>query len=252
MSKIYLSVVIPSYNEMVNLQKGVLDKVGHFLQKKFDQKGFEVMVVDDGSDDGSREFVEQFIRKNKNFNLIKNSHTGKAGAVTSGILAAKGEIVLFTDMDQATPIKEIDKLLPYFSDWDIVAGSRNNQRKGSPFSRIIMARGFMLLRTIILGLRGISDTQCGFKAFKKEAAQKLFGKINMLHHGFQTVSGSAVTAGFDVELLYLAQKLGYRIKEVPVNWLYVETRRVSPVRDSIDGLIDLLRIKYNDIKGLYD
>lgn len=241
---------------MVNLQKGVLDKVEHFLSKNPAFGGaYEVIVVDDGSDDGSREFVEEFVKNNPKFKLIKNPHTGKAGAVTAGMLVAKGEIVLFTDMDQATPIEEVDKLLPFFNlpegGYDIVIGSRNSQRRGAPFSRIIMARGMMFLRSIIVGVKGISDTQCGFKAFRKKVAQKLFTRITKLHH-FQHVSGSAVTAGFDVELLYLAQQMGYKIREVPVNWLYVETRRVNPIKDSIDGLLDLLGIKLNDLKGLYD
>lgn len=250
MGKIYLSVVIPSYNEMVNLQKGVLDKVAHFLSKK--DFPYEVIVVDDGSTDGSTEFVEQFIKDNPHFTLIKNDHLGKAGAVTTGILAAKGEIVLFTDMDQATPIEELDKLLPYFDrGFNIVIGSRDTKRKGAPWTRVVMARGMMILRGIIVGISGIADTQCGFKAFRKESAKKLFTRISALHNGFQTVSGSSVTAGFDVELLFLAQKMRYKIKEVPVGWLYVETRRVSPIKDSIDGFLDLLKIKLNDLQGKY-
>lgn len=247
MSNVYLSVIIPSYNEMVNLQKGVLDKVEHFLSRK--KFNYEVIVVDDGSDDGSCEFVEQFVKENTMFRLIKNAHTGKAGAVTAGMLSASGDIVLFTDMDQATPIEEIDKFFPYFEQYDIVIGSRNSKRKGAPLSRLIMARGFMFLRTIILGLSGISDTQCGFKTFKKEAAQTLFKRLK--HWGEVSARGSMVGAGFDVELLFLAQKIGYKVKEVPVSWLYVETRRVSPIRDSIDGLMSLFQIKINDLKGLY-
>ncbi len=235
---------------MLNLQKGVLEKVERFLAKK--KFAYEVIVVDDGSDDGSIKFAENFVKDNPKFKLLKNPHTGKAGAVTAGILASRGEIVLFTDMDQATPIEEADKLLLFFNKgYDIVIGSRNSQRKGSPFSRILMARGMMILRTIIVGVKGISDTQCGFKAFKREAAHKLFTRIKQLHYGFNSISGSSVTAGFDVEFLYLAQKMGFKIKEVPVSWLYVETRRVSPIRDSIDGLINLLQIKYSDISGRY-
>lgn len=251
MGKVYLSVVIPSYNEMVNLQKGVLDKVEHFLSKK--KFNYEIIVVDDGSDDGSCDFVQNYANQNSNLKLIKNEHSGKAGAVTSGMLKATGEFILFTDMDQATPIGEIDKLLPNFLEGaDVVIGSRKNQRKGAPFSRIIMARGMMILRSIIVGVSGISDTQCGFKAFTQKSAGELFSKINQLHNGFSRVSGSAVAAGFDVELLYLAQKMGYKIKEVPVNWLYVETRRVSPLRDSISAFFDLLRIRMNSLKGVYN
>ena len=246
-------MVIPSYDEMANLQKGILDKVEHFLSRK--NYTYEVIVSDDASKDGSVEFVQQFVKDNPNFRLIENSHLGKGGAVTKGMLNTKGKYRLFMDMDQATPIEEVDKLLPYFdpsnAGYDIVIGSRNSKRKGAPWTRILMARGMMMLRGLIVGISGISDTQCGFKMFKGETADTLFSKVHDLHKGFQKVSGSSVSAGFDVELLYLAQKMKYKIKEVPVDWLYVETRRVSPIKDSIGGLLDLLRIKINDIRGAY-
>jgi len=249
MNNIYLSVVIPSYNEMTNLRKGVLDKVEHFLSKQ--KYRWEVIIVDDGSKDGSIEFTEGFIKDNSNFKLIKNSHSGKAGAVTSGMLAALGEYVLFMDMDQATPIEEVDKLLPFVGEHDVVIGSRGSKRQGDPWTRLLMARGMIVLRSLIVGIRGISDTQCGFKLFKKKASDDLFSKLERFHHGYKTISGSSVKAGFDVELLFLAQKLGYKIKEVPVEWLYVESRRVSPVRDSIEAVEDLLIIKMNDFSGKY-
>ena len=250
MSRVFLSVVIPCFDEMANLQKGILDKVRRFLDKK--KFSYEVIVVDDGSGDGSVEFVRDFVKDNLSFHLMQNPHLGKAGAVTAGVLSAKGEYVLFTDMDQATPIEELDKLLPFFEkEYDIVIGSRNTKRKGAPWTRLLMARGMIVLRSLLVGIRGIADTQCGFKMFRREAAQSLFSKIKRLHSGFQPRSGSSVSAGFDVELLYLAQKFGYKIKEVPVNWLFVESRRVSPIKDSIDGFLDLLRIKANDLRGLY-
>ncbi len=251
MNNPFLSVVVPSYNELGNLHKGVLDKVDHYLSRQ--KYTWEVIVVDDGSTDGSVEFVENFVKENEGFRVVKNGHTGKAGAVTRGVLDAKGEIILFTDMDQATPIEEIEKFFPSFErNFDIVIGSRNSERKGAPWTRLVMARSMMILRTLIVGVYGISDTQCGFKAFRNDVAKKLFKKINDINKGFKQVTGSHVTAGFDVELLYLAQKLGYRIKEVPVNWLYVETRRVSPLKDSIDGFFDLFKIKFNSLKGTYD
>lgn len=250
-SKVFLSVVIPCYDEMANLQKGVLDKVEHFLDKK--KFSYEVIISDDGSTDGSVEFVEAFTKENPHFRLLKNSHLGKAGAVTSGVLAASGEYVLFTDMDQATPIEEVDKILPYVKDgYDVVIGSRNSTRKGAPWTRKLMSKGAVLLRKILVGLPEIADTQCGFKMFTHTAAKKLFERLKMIHMGFQDISGSNVTAGFDIELLYLAQKMNYRIKEVPVHWLYVETRRVSPLKDSINGVMDLLRIKLNDMIGKYN
>lgn len=249
MGQLFLSVVIPSYDEMANLQKGVLDKVKSFLDKK--RFSYEVIVVDDGSKDGSQQFVEKFCRDNKTFSLVKGSHTGKAGAVTAGMLKASGKYVLFTDMDQATPIEEIDKLLPYFEKgYDIVIGSRHG-RKGAPWTRKLMARGMVVLRTVLVGLKGIDDTQCGFKMFTNEAGKALFKRMYDLHHGYAHVSGSSVAAGFDVEVLFLAQLMGYKIKEVPVEWLYVETRRVSPLKDSIDAVEYLLKIRLNKFEGKY-
>jgi len=249
-SKAFLSVVIPSYDEMANLQKGVLNKVEQFLSKK--KYSYEVIIVDDGSTDGSVDFVKKFCSNNSSFKLIENPHLGKAGAVTTGVLNSKGDFVLFSDMDQATPIEEVDKLLPCFEEgYDIVIGSRKSHRQGAPWTRILMAKGMIFLRSAIVGISGISDTQCGFKMFKRQAAKKLFDKISKIHNNFKRVSGSSVSAGFDVELLYIAQKIGYKIKEVPVNWLYVETRRVNPIKDSIAGVLDLIKIKIKDIKGEY-
>ena len=234
---------------MANLQKGVLDKLEHFLNKqKFE---YEVIVVDDGSDDGSVEFVEKFIKESPKFKIVENSHLGKAGAVTAGMLKAKGEYALFTDMDQATPIEELDKLLPFAKNYDIVIGSRSSQRKGAPWTRLLMAKGMMVLRSLIVGVRGINDTQCGFKLFRKDVSENLFSKLQTFHHGYKKISGSSVKAGFDVELLFLALKLKYKIKEVPVEWLYVETRRVSPVKDSLEAVEDLVQIKLNDLRGKY-
>lgn len=249
MKSFFLSVVIPSYNEMANLQKGVLDKVQHYLEKnKFK---YEVIIVDDGSDDGSLEFVERFVKENKKFQLIKNEHLGKAGSVTKGVLAGAGDYILFADMDQATPIEEFDKFIPYaFQDYDVVIGSRK-ARQGAPLSRRVMSKSAIILRSVIIGLKDIKDTQCGFKLFKKSVAKDIFSEIKRVHLGFKSIHGSSVTAGFDMEILYIATKRGYKIKEVPVNWLYVESRRVSPIRDSLEGVLDILKIKRNIIKRIY-
>lgn len=250
MQKVFLSLVIPCYDEMANLQKGVLDKVVHFLEKK--KILYEIIVVDDGSKDGSQNFIEKIIKEYPKIQLITNQHLGKAGAVTKGMLQAKGEYILFTDMDQATPIEEIDRLLPFFQEgYDIAIGSRNNQRKGAPLIRLFVSRANIVLRKLIVGLSTITDTQCGFKMFRHESAQKIFSKIYNIHHGFKAISGSSVTSGFDVELLLIAEKMRYKIKEVPVTWLYVETRRVNPVKDSYQGVKELIMIKMNDVKRKY-
>ncbi len=251
MKSLLLSVVIPSYNEIANLRKGTLDKVEHYLERK--KYNYEVIVVDDGSDDGSLEFAQDFVKENPRFRVFKNGHTGKAGAVTAGVLAAKGDYILFCDMDQATPIEEVEKLLDAAQNGsDIVIGSRNTKRKGSPIIRQFISRSTIILRKVIVGMHDISDTQCGFKLFSKRSAHEIFEKVKMIHGGFKSIHNSSVTAGFDIELLYVGAKLGYKIKEVSIDWLYVETRRVNPIKDSIEGLMDLVRIKLNIISGKYD
>jgi len=235
---------------MANLRKGVLDKVDRYLTKR--KSSFEVIIVDDGSDDGGVEFIREFALDHKEFVLIENKHMGKAGAVTSGMLQAKGKIRLFSDMDQATPIEALDKLLPFFDQgYDVVIGSRAGRREGSPLIRQFISRAQVILRKLIVGLPQLSDTQCGFKMFRGELAETLFKRVKVIHNGFKTISGSNVTSGFDIELLYIADKMGAKIKEVPVKWLYVETRRVNPVKDSIQGVMDLVTIKQNALKGMY-
>ena len=247
---IFLSVVIPCYNEERNLQRDVLETVGKFLKNK--EYLWEVIIVDDGSEDKSREIIKKFLKTNSRFTLIENPHQGKGATVIAGILESKGKYVLFTDLDQATPISEIDNFLPWFEKgFDIVIGSRKEKRKGAPFFRLLMARGFSVLRNLILGLKGISDSQCGFKAFKNEVAQDLFKRLKV-HGKGKKVQGAMVTAGFDIETLLLAQKRGYKVKEIPVQWQYVETRRVNPLKDSWQGFLDLIQIKINELKGMYD
>src|SRR3989344_4801643 len=248
MKKIFLSIVIPAYNEEKNIRLGALDKVARYLDTQSYE--WEVIIVDDGSSDETTKLIEEFIDHNIRFQIIKNPHQGKAATVMTGIFAAVGIIVLFTDLDQATPLHESEKLLPWFKKgYDVVIGSRQGKREGAPLLRRLMARGFMILRTVVLGLRGISDTQCGFKAFRREVAFSIFEKLS-LYGQQQTVSGAMVTAGFDIEVLFLASMLGYTIKEVPVEWHYVETRRVNPVVDTLQGLSDIIKIRMNAWKGV--
>lgn len=248
---VFLSVVIPSYDEMANLRKGVLDKVKRFLDGK--KYSYEVIIVDDGSKDGSVEFVRKFVKDNPEFRLVENKHMGKAGAVTTGMLNAKGDFVLFTDMDQATPIDEIDHLLPYLQSkkYEVAIGSRVNGHLGYPLSRRILHEAGITLRKLIVGLPEVLDTQCGFKMFSHQAAQDIFKKLDNIHDGFRVITSSAVQFGFDVEVLLIAQHMGYKIKEVPVQWFYVESRRVSPMRDSVDGMLNLFRIRRKKMQGKY-
>ncbi len=249
MKKIDLSIVIPAYNEETNIRLGALDKVSRYLENQ--KYSWEAIIVDDGSGDQTPALLDVFAKSNPGFSIIHNPHQGKASTVITGMLAAIGDIVLFTDLDQATPIQESEKLLPWFKKgFDVVIGSRSGRREGAPLTRRIMARGFMMLRGVILGLRGIVDTQCGFKAFRREVAHDIFKRLK-LYGQRHTVSGSMVTAGFDIEVLFLAKKNGYTIKEVPVEWHYVETRRVNPIIDSIQGFSDIIRIRINALRGIY-
>lgn len=247
----FLSVVIPAYNEETNLRAGALHKVAAYLAQQ--PYTYEVLVVNDGSEDGTSALAEEFAATHPHFRLLNNPHRGKAHTVIAGVLAAQGNIILFTDMDQATPIGEVASLLPWFEQgYDVVFGSRGLVRRGAPWWRKLMSRAMILLRGALVNLPDVTDTQCGFKAFRAAAAHNIFRHMQLYAPGQeQEVRGAVVAAGFDVETLFVARKLGYRIKEVPVTWDYARTRRVSFLRDSLRGLRDLVRIRLNDLRGRY-
>lgn len=251
MKKPFLSVVIPCYNEEKNLQRGVLDEVKSYLKKQ--KYLWEVIISDDGSTDESKNFLENYCQKNPNFILLKNPHRGKPFAVKAGIQKAKGEIILFTDMDQSTPLKEIEKFFPFFKqNYDIVIGSRGLERKGFSFLRKIASIIFRTFRQTLL-LREISDTQCGFKAFKNKVAKDLFSQLLIFKKPTE-VKGWRVGA-FDVELLFIAKKRGYKIVEVPVKWhdkdIGKEKQRKF-LKESWMMLKEIIRVKVNDFRGFYN
>ncbi len=247
MKKIYLSVVIPAYNEEYNLRTGVLDSVFDYLSGQ--KYSWEILFVDDASTDNTLKIAQEFAGKHENFTVLKEPHRGKGGTVIAGMLQAKGEIVLFTDTDQATPIDQVEKILPKFEKgYDIVIGSRHG-RKGAPIIRRMMASGFSLLRLIILRLP-FKDTQCGFKAFKNTAAKKIFGRLKIFSEKSST-KGASVSAGFDLETLYVARKLKYKVLEVPVDWHHKEGTKVDPIKDSLEGFRDLLMVRINALLGKY-
>jgi len=246
-----ISLIIPCYNEEINIQKGVLDKIGNYTQN--DQRFSEVVIVDDGSNDSSKTVIKnKYLKTYPKFRLLENPHQGKAFAVLTGIKQAKGDYVMFSDIDLATPIDEVEKLIAKTkNDGQIVIGSRNNSRKGAPLMRKVMAKGFIFIRNIIIGLKGIKDTQCGFKLFEKQIALKIIDKLQVFHDK-RIAEDSSVSAGFDIEFLFLGQKLGYKIIEVPVIWRHVETKNVNFIRDTIETLIDIFKIKLLDMKGKYN
>lgn len=244
------SLIIPAYNEEVNIKKGSLDKILNFLKtKKFD---WEVIIVDDGSFDRTVKLIENnYLKKNQKIKLLKNPHYGKAFSIISGIKIAAGEIVGFSDFDLATPINELDKLFCEIKKgFDIVIGSRNTKREGAPFIRKLMASGFILIRDLLIDLGGIKDTQCGFKIFKKEVALKIIKNLRVFRKS-KLLKGPSVSASFDIEFLYLARKMGYKIKEVPVEWHYAETKRVNFLKDSVETLRDIVKIKIFELLNRY-
>lgn len=249
-----ISIIIPCYNEEDNLKRGVLSEVSEFLKtQKFE---WEVIVCNDESTDNSLELVKKFVSKNKGFKVLDLPHGGKPAAVWSGIKEAKFSLILFTDMDQSTPLKEINKLLPFFDQgYDVVIGSRGASREGNSLIRKIMAKGFLFLRRLII-LPNIIDTQCGFKSFKTDVAKKLFPNLQFFKENSSNV-GWRVSA-FDVELLFMAQKWGYKIKEVEVEWKNEDistTKGDNAARfrkESIQMMQEILRVRKNDFQGIYD
>ncbi len=242
-----LSVIIPSYNESENLKKDVLRNVYNYLSRQ--DYSYEVLIVDDGSTDETVDIVKEKIKSFKNFKLLQNSHGGKAITVMTGLVKSHGDIALFTDMDQATPINQIEKMFPKFDEgFDIVIGSRHG-REGAPILRKLAAWGFALLRNLILGLP-FSDTQCGFKAFNRKSIEIIFPDLLKKWQSVH-VKGAAVNAGFDVEVLFIAKEKGLKIAEVDVDWHYVGTERVQIIKDSLDAIGDMIRIRWNEIQGKY-
>ena len=246
-----LSVVIPAYNEAANLRAGSLRRVVEYLAAQ--PYPAEMLVVDDGSQDETAALVETFVRAHPAARLIRGPHRGKAHAVATGILAADGALVLFSDMDQATPIDQAARLLPWFErGFDVVIGSRGTLRRNAPLWRRFMSHSQIVLRNVILGFSGITDTQCGFKAFRREAGRAILDRLHVYRPDASRVArGPMVTSGFDVEMLFVAHRLGHRVKEVPVEWDYRRTRRVNLFKDSVRGLRDLLLIRLADWRGAY-
>ncbi len=244
-----LSVIIPAYNEAENFHSGKLKEVDDYLSKQ--SYPWEVIVVDDGSKDDTVSLVNKWTKHKPNWTLIENSHYGKAKTVATGMLKSRGEVRVFTDFDQATPIQEVEKVIHQFQKGaEVVIGSRElsgASREKEPFIRHLMGRVFNLV-VQIFAVRGIADTQCGFKAFSSTATKDLFNRM-VVYKNRQVAD--AYTGAFDVELLFLARKRGYKIAQIPVKWKYVDSTRVSPLKDSIRMFIDILRIRFTHISGKY-
>lgn len=246
----YLSIVIPAYNEEKRLPAN-LEKVLAFAQAQPYET--EIIVVDDGSTDGTVAAVRPFTSRHPRLRLIENDHRGKAYTVRTGMLAATGRYVLFTDADLPTPLEELGKMFAATeAGYDVVIGSREGlgaRRVGEPWYRHFMGRVFNFVVRLV-ALRHFQDTQCGFKLFTREAAHDLFRRLRLYGDDAKPAKGGTLT-GFDVEVLYLAVKFGYKVKDVPVEWHYGESSKVHPVRESARMFLDVVRIRLNDWRGRY-
>ena len=238
-----LSVVIPVYNEEKRLSKTLSDSLVYLKKSKISH---EILIVDDGSSDGTLDLVKGFIRKAGKgaLRVIKQKvNQGKGAAVKRGALEAKGNIVLFMDADNATTLNQYDRFKPLFTKgFDVVVGSRAVDRSmvrgHQPLYREAMGRFFNVL-VQLAATPGIQDTQCGFKAFRREAAQMVFP--------LQTID----RFGFDVEILFIARKQGWKLVEAPVEWFDAPGSKVHVLGDSSMMFLDLALIRWNDLTGRY-
>lgn len=231
---------MPAYNEEHRLPKTLERITGYLGQQEYTA---EIIVVNDGSQDGTGRVVEAFMARHLNISLIRNEHRGKGHAVKTGMLAARGEYLFLCDADLSMPIEELAKFLPpLLNSYDVAIGSREAigaRRYDEPIYRHLMGRVFNLI-VKLLTVRDFEDTQAGFKCFKREVARDIFSH--------QTMDGWA----FDVEILYIAQKRGCRIVEVPIHWYYMTHSQIEPLGDTVRMFWDVIRIRWNDLKGVYD
>jgi glycosyltransferase involved in cell wall biosynthesis len=235
------SIVIPAYNEAARIGRALSSVSGCIGKHEWDA---EVLVVDDGSTDNTAALVEAWATEHPEIRLIRNERNrGKGYSVRNGMLRAGGEIVMFTDADLSSPIEEAERLFAAIAAGaDVAIGSRWLVGKRivhkQPFYRRFFGRCFNVLTRTIMRLP-FADTQCGFKAFRREAAQLVFGLQRIERWGF------------DPEILFIGIKRGLRITEVPVTWGHDERSRISYLRDGMQMLIELVYVRWNALTGRY-
>ena len=237
-----LSIVIPAYNESVRIEDALKRVMSSIAQQGWDA---EVLVVDDGSKDDTAAIVQRWMREFPRLHLIQNpGNRGKGYSVRNGLLQAAGDVVMFTDADLSAPMEEAERLLDALAAGaDVAIGSRwmdrTRQTIHQPLYRQFFGRCFNWITRTVMGLP-YKDTQCGFKAFKRPVAQVIFR--------LQTIE----RWGFDPEVLFIARKLKYVVREVPVTWGHDERSRMSYLRDGMKMLEDMARIRVNSVAGRYD
>lgn len=237
-----VSIVIPAYNERLRIENTLKRVMACVEENHWDA---EVLVVDDGSSDETTDIVQHWTELHPRLHLIKNpGNRGKGYSVRNGLLQAHGQVVMFTDADLSAPIEEAQRLFDAIAAGaDVAIGSRwldkQKQTIHQPLYRRFFGRCFNWVTRKVMGLP-FKDTQCGFKAFKREAAQVIFR--------LQTIE----RWGFDPEILFIARKLGYSIQEVPVTWGHDERSRISYLKDGTQMLQEMAQIRANSLRGRYD
>lgn len=234
-----LSVIVPVYNEEKRVEKGLKEILNFLSKQKF---SWELILVDDGSTDKTEKIVRKNIAQNKNAQLVSSRHQGKGGAIKKGVLTSKGKWVLFLDIDLATPMEELTKFRSQIKNFDVLIGSRKMTGARillhQPKFRELSGKVFTFL-TNALVTSGISDITCGFKMYKGRLAKQLF-KQSVLRDW-----------SFDAEILFLAQKKKARIKEIAVTWKDDPHTKVNIFQDAFKSFSGLLKIRVNDLRGLY-
>lgn len=237
--QILVSIIIPAYNEASRLPE-TLNQVAKFLQTQ--DYSSEVIVVENGSTDLTFEIAQEFAAKHAGFRVIHEDKNGKGRAVRRGMLEAQGKYRFMCDADLSMPIDELPRFLPpNHADADIIIASREAPgavRYNEPEFRHFGGR-LINLAIRLLALPGFQDTQCGFKLFRDDIAEDLFScQRNM---GWS----------FDIELLYVALRRGYKIVEQPVPWYYSDQSHVSPIKDAIKMVLEIFVIRWNARRGVY-
>jgi glycosyltransferase involved in cell wall biosynthesis len=235
----FLSLIIPAHNEDARLP-ATLNQVVEFAKKQ--SYSTEVVVVENGSTDRTFQIAQNFAVTHSFIQVLRNARMGKGGAVRQGMLAAQGEYRFMCDVDLSMRVEEINRFLPpALEGFDISIASREARgaiRYGEPYYRHFVGRIYNgLIRT--LALPGLQDTQCGFKCFRGGVAEELFPR--------QTLTGWS----FDVEILFIARLLGYKIIELPIHWYYNPHSKINVARDSFKMGVDLLTIRLNALRGVY-
>ncbi len=236
------SIVIPAYNESARIGRALTEVLRTLDDKRWNA---EVLVVNDGSTDSTAAIVESFIAKDPRIRLLHNGvNRGKGYSVRNGILHSSANIVMFTDADLSSPMPEAERLFAAIRDGaDVAIGSRwlevSRQTIHQPLYRQFFGRCFNIVTRLIMRLP-FADTQCGFKAFRRSAAQTIF-QLQRIERW-----------GFDPEILFIALHRGYNIKEVPVTWGHDERSRISYLRDGLKMLEELVYVRWNSLIGVYD